>query len=539
MALLVWRTRNIVVFLLALAAQHWRTSTASAQCDFPAIFNFGDSNSDTGGLSAAFGQVPPPYGQTFFHSPAGRYSDGRLVIDFIAESLGLPHLSAYLDSMRSNFNHGANFATAGSTVRIPNSTITQSGISPFSLSVQLIQFSEFQARSQSLLIHTKGGITGEMLPKEEYFSRALYTLDMGQNDLTAGYKLNMSTQQVMAYVPDVLAQLCDVVKKIYGQGGRSFWIHNTGPLGCLPYTLEKFPIAAAQIDKFGCASPFNEAAQFYNKKLKEAVAQLRKELPSAAVTYVDVYSLKYALIAEAKSLGFEKPLIACCGHGGEHNFNNAMRCGSKKEIGGKQIVIAKACKNAKVRVSWDGIHYTEAANKWVFDQIVNGSFSDPPIPLNMAFIQRQMSSGEQTLSFWVLVHIPEEEEEEEEEEKKWENWVNECWPATGSPKSILLLIAHDEHDLFPGDYGDVVVRLWLHVSIELGSFEADIIKLCGCDRGGSGEEVGSSTSLSTEAKQAGNATASCIILGFDLTLCGNNEVLLIFDGGLSFSVSSS
>ncbi|KAL8111736.1 hypothetical protein AgCh_019448 [Apium graveolens] len=78
-------------------------------CDFPAIFNFGDSNSDTGGLSAAFGQAPPPHGETFFHAPAGRYSDGRLVIDFIAENLTLPYLSAYLDSVGSNFSHGANF----------------------------------------------------------------------------------------------------------------------------------------------------------------------------------------------------------------------------------------------------------------------------------------------------------------------------------------------------------------------------------------------------------------------------------------------
>ena len=52
-------------------------------CNFPAIFNFGDSNSDTGGLSAVFGQAPPPHGESFFHRPVGRYCDGRLVIDFI------------------------------------------------------------------------------------------------------------------------------------------------------------------------------------------------------------------------------------------------------------------------------------------------------------------------------------------------------------------------------------------------------------------------------------------------------------------------
>jgi len=57
--------------------------SASKQCHFPAIFNFGDSNSDTGGLSAAFGQAGPPHGESFFHHPAGRYCDGRLIVDFI------------------------------------------------------------------------------------------------------------------------------------------------------------------------------------------------------------------------------------------------------------------------------------------------------------------------------------------------------------------------------------------------------------------------------------------------------------------------
>lgn len=61
------------------------TTTTTSPCEFPAIFNFGDSNSDTGGLSAVFGQVGPPSGETYFHAPAGRYCDGRLVIDFIGK----------------------------------------------------------------------------------------------------------------------------------------------------------------------------------------------------------------------------------------------------------------------------------------------------------------------------------------------------------------------------------------------------------------------------------------------------------------------
>ena len=56
-------------------------------CRFPAIYNFGDSNSDTGGISAAFLPISAPYGENFFHKPAGRDSDGRVLIDFIGKSI--------------------------------------------------------------------------------------------------------------------------------------------------------------------------------------------------------------------------------------------------------------------------------------------------------------------------------------------------------------------------------------------------------------------------------------------------------------------
>lgn len=52
-------------------------------CNYPAIYNFGDSNSDTGGIAAAFYPMAAPCGETYFHRPAGRGSDGRLIIDFI------------------------------------------------------------------------------------------------------------------------------------------------------------------------------------------------------------------------------------------------------------------------------------------------------------------------------------------------------------------------------------------------------------------------------------------------------------------------
>nr|XP_010912877.1 GDSL esterase/lipase At3g26430 [Elaeis guineensis] len=352
----------------------------SSPCHFPAVFNLGDSNSDTGGLSATFGPLTYPYGETFFRKPAGRYSDGRLIIDFIAESLGLPYISAYLDSMGTNFSHGANFATALSTILPQNITLSQGGYSPFSLDVQLKQFSQFKSRSR--MIYNEGGVYKDVMPKEEYFSQALYTFDIGQNDLTALYFLNKSAEEC---IPNALKEFSKVVESIYKRGGRSFWIHNTGPLGCLPYVLVQLPLEASELDSAGCAIRYNKLAQKFNRLLNDTVTQLRKDLSLAAFTLVDIYSVKYLLISQARKQGFKLPLRACCGHGGGmYNYNSNFRCGDTVKVNGTTILVGKSCKNPWKRISWDGAHYTEAANRWVFHQISRGAFSDPAIPLSMA-----------------------------------------------------------------------------------------------------------------------------------------------------------
>jgi len=74
-----------VVFFLSCVKCVELKYSSSPSCAFPAIYNFGDSNSDTGGISAAFVPIPSPYGQGFFHKPFGRDSDGRVILDFIGK----------------------------------------------------------------------------------------------------------------------------------------------------------------------------------------------------------------------------------------------------------------------------------------------------------------------------------------------------------------------------------------------------------------------------------------------------------------------
>ncbi|TKY56153.1 Esterase protein [Spatholobus suberectus] len=155
---------------------------------------------------------------------------------------------------------------------------------------------------------TKWGIC-----KEEYFSKPLYKFDIGQNDLTAGFLRNMTLQKVKASVPDLVNSFTSNLKA------------------------------------------YNEVAQYFNQNLKEALAQLR----------------------------FELPHVACCGYGGEYNFNDIIGCGGTIKINGTDIFVG-SCERPSVRVIWVGTHYTEAANKVVFDLISSGAFTDPPIPMKMA-----------------------------------------------------------------------------------------------------------------------------------------------------------
>lgn len=71
-------------------------------------------------------------------------------MNYAAERLGLPYLSAYLNSLGTSYKHGANFATGGSTIRRQNETIFEYGISPFSLDMQIAQFNQFKARTRDL-----------------------------------------------------------------------------------------------------------------------------------------------------------------------------------------------------------------------------------------------------------------------------------------------------------------------------------------------------------------------------------------------------
>lgn len=194
---------------------------------------------------------------------------------------------------------------------------------------------------------------------------------------------------------------------LYTRGARAFWVHNTGPIGCLPSTLLSIQNPPPGfLDENGCVKKQNVIAMEFNRQLRAKVTKLRAELPLAAISYVDVYAAKYKLITTAKQQGKEitvpisitiTPCSSscsdfflsgfvdarkyCCGY----NKNGiAVGCGGTLNLGNGTQIYGTSCEDLSSYVSWDGLHYTEAANRWLANLLMNGSFSDPPVPINRA-----------------------------------------------------------------------------------------------------------------------------------------------------------
>ena len=168
------------------------TSSSSAATEthpprpFKKIYAFGDSFTDTGNTKSVtgptgFGHVSNlPYGITYFHHPTNRYSDGRLVIDFVAETLSLPYLPPYrkIRGKVSSSTFGVNFAVAGATATnhlffVKNNLTLD--ITPESIQTQLLWFNEY--------LESQGCKNASASDCKEAFDDALFWVgEIGVND---------------------------------------------------------------------------------------------------------------------------------------------------------------------------------------------------------------------------------------------------------------------------------------------------------------------------------------------------------------------
>jgi len=348
-----------------------------ARCDYQALFNFGDSTSDTGTIHCVFPNNElsenPPYGETFFGKPTSRYSDGRLSIDFFAKALGLPFLSPYLQSVASSFVQGANFAAAGATALDADSFIA-----PISLTVQISQFKVFK---QQVLASIKAHGPLSNLPSAEAFTNGIYTIEIGGNDFSYGYmQLNLTAAQVkQTILPKLARSIAGAAQALYNEGARTILVRDVPPQGCGPFWLTFFPHSSDDLDQHGCSISFNDAALYFNTLLRAELSSLRNQVKDANIIYVNTYDIIFDFFANPSKYGFIAPTRACCGVGGI--YNDALWCGKTGTINGTKMK-ARACSNPSSSVSWDGVHWTDEGNRLLTQNILSGKYFEPSFSLS-------------------------------------------------------------------------------------------------------------------------------------------------------------
>ncbi|MQM11059.1 hypothetical protein Taro_043958 [Colocasia esculenta] len=323
-----------------------------------AVYNFGDSLSDTGNLLREVGAGSVvgslPYGETL-GEPTGRSSDGLLMIDYLANFLNLPYLPPYLDKS-ANLDHGANFAVAGATA-LDRSFLLDRGINvTFTNSSLSIQLQWFKTHLSSLCAS-----------KEEYceekLGRALFLVgEIGGNDYNYGLWYHNAIQEMKAYVPLVVGRIVDAVKVLIDLGAAHLIVPGNFPIGCHPSYLTQFEGANYDLDQNNCIEDLNEFCRFHNDQLQGAVDSLRRDHPRVTIEYADYYNVFLSLLTGADKNGFDQDslLKACCGIGGAHNYDPSRTCGSRG---------VPTCTDPAKFISWDGLHLTQAAYKDLATQL--------------------------------------------------------------------------------------------------------------------------------------------------------------------------
>ncbi|KAM3753019.1 hypothetical protein ACB098_03G062400 [Castanea mollissima] len=358
---LIFTLSTTFSLLLLLLLPHCIDAQPLKVCKFDAIYQLGDSLSDTGNLIR---EVPtsmyarPPYGQNFVNNATGRCSNGMLMIDYFAQAAGLPFLPPYLDrNTLVNGRHGKNFAVAGAAA-LPTEILVKKNISVVatnsSLNVQLDWMSTYF-----------NGISLNAEDCAEKLKTALFMVgEIGGNDFNFALLQGKPIEEVRNLVPEVVKAIKDAVTTVIGYGATRVVVPGNFPIGCLPIYLTALQTNnSAAYDEFHCLKGLNDFAIYYNDQLKQALEGLRKENPKVAVAYGDYYNAFQSVYRNALLLGFDIESLqkACCGAGGDYDFTLTKGCGDPD---------VPVCPNPDKRIIWDGIHLTQQAYKYISDWLI-------------------------------------------------------------------------------------------------------------------------------------------------------------------------
>ncbi|XVE88566.1 hypothetical protein DITRI_Ditri19aG0079500 [Diplodiscus trichospermus] len=317
-----------------------------------ALFILGDSLFDPGNNNYINTIVRAnywPYGETFFKYPTGRFSDGRIIPDFIAEYANLPLIPPYLQPGNRQFSYGANFASAGAGALAE----TNRG-SVIDLKTQLSYFKKVEKLQRQKLGDAKA---------KAFFSKAVYLIHIGANDYISPFTTNSSVLQSYSkeeYVGMVIGNLTETIKEIYKKGGRKFGFLNLGALGCIPLMKVFVP--------GNTGSCFEEAtvlAKLHNAVLSKALHELEIKLAEFKYAKHDFNISSSERLNNPEKYGFKEADIACCGSG---PYRGIFSCGGKRGVTEYEL-----CSDPTGYLFFDSSHISDKVNNQIAELIWSGT----------------------------------------------------------------------------------------------------------------------------------------------------------------------
>ncbi|KAL8113433.1 hypothetical protein AgCh_020663 [Apium graveolens] len=316
--------------------------TCNALPKFSSVLIFGDSLSDTGNnnfISTIVKANHTPYGVSFPGGiPTGRFSDGKLMSDFLADALSLKQLvPPFLDPNLppSELSTGVCFASAGSGYG--DRTGATWNVIPVTKQYQKY-FKKYKQRLVTIVGEKK---VSHILKNSLVFSTA------GSNDMFQFYTNPMPHKSMHQYQNAIISDIEKFIKSLYKEGCRNMAIAGI-PLICVP------PGVGAEL---GCSNDKNSDSNVYNSKLQALLTRLQPSLPGSKLVYADILTPLGELAASSIAHGLHPPNINCCGMG-------------IPAVGPTCNISVPTCPNPQNYFMWDAIHPTQVVYRYVADYLI-------------------------------------------------------------------------------------------------------------------------------------------------------------------------
>lgn len=322
-----------------------------------AMYAFGDSTTDTGNavLTGSPGfQIADraPYGNTFGR-PTGRFSDGKLIVDYLCDDLGVNLLPPHL---QENGGGSQNFAVAGATALEPNELQQYGGVSSpssYSLGTEMGWF--------------HNAVTSPLTEKS-----VIYFGEIGGNDVNYAFASGKPPAEAAKLIPHVMDKVNSSLESIVAAGAQRIVVQGNFPMGCLPTYLKR--MSGEGLDQHGCVQSISAVSDQHNSRLLEVLKDVQARHSGVELVYLDTTAAYLHVLDHASEYGFSNVADAC--------LNSSplllQKQDANKTASNRAINAAGGtCSDPRTYISWDGIHLTGAMYHTLMDLFVHNGFSSP------------------------------------------------------------------------------------------------------------------------------------------------------------------